>query len=41
MKMVIDLLDQISQAEPEGVGATARAARELLRRGIVEYSSVS
>lgn len=41
MKMVIDLLDQISQAEPEGVGVTARAACELLRRGIVEYSSVS
>jgi ATP-dependent RNA helicase HelY len=40
MKMVIDLLDQIGGAAPEGVGATARRARDLLARGIVDRSSV-
>ncbi|WP_225733602.1 DEAD/DEAH box helicase [Pseudoclavibacter sp. CFCC 13611] len=40
MKMVIDLLDQIGAAQPDGVGAVARSAKDLLLRGIVEYSSV-
>ena len=39
-KQAIDLLDQISMVADAPVGATARAALEDIRRGIVAYSSV-
>ena len=40
-KQVIDLLDQLGQAAPAGATrTTARRAVDLLRRGVVAYSSV-
>jgi ATP-dependent RNA helicase HelY len=42
MKQLIDLLGQIAVADAGGeLGKTARAAVDLLRRGVVAYSSVS
>jgi len=43
MKQLVDLLDQISDAAPEGspVRATATRAVSALRRGVVAYSGVS
>src|SRR3954469_5306009 len=43
MKQLIDLLDQISDAAPEGspVRATATRAVAALRRGVVAYSAVA
>jgi ATP-dependent RNA helicase HelY len=41
MKQLIDLLGQLAVADAGGeLGATARAAADLLRRGVVAYSSV-
>jgi ATP-dependent RNA helicase HelY len=40
VKQVIDLLDQIAAAAPEGVARTARSAAESMRRGVVAYTSV-
>ncbi|NYI04001.1 DEAD/DEAH box helicase [Allostreptomyces psammosilenae] len=42
MKQIIDVLGQIAEAAPEGgsVRPTARKAVDLLRRGVVAYSSV-
>jgi ATP-dependent RNA helicase HelY len=42
MKQLIDLLDQIAAAAGrDPLGATARAAIDALRRGVVAYSSVA
>jgi len=42
MKQLIDLLGQLAVAEAGGeLGKTARAATDLLRRGVVAYSSVT
>jgi len=43
MKQLIDLLDQLEDAAPEGspVGGTARQAVRTLRRGVVAYSGVA
>ena len=43
MKQLIDLLDQVSDAAPEGspVRATATRAVSALRRGVVAYSAVA
>ena len=40
-KQTIDLLDQLSVVADGNVGRTARAALDLIRRGIVAYSSVA
>jgi ATP-dependent RNA helicase HelY len=40
-KQSIDLLDQLSVVAEPPVGATARAALDLIRRGIVAYSAVA
>ena len=41
MKQLIDLLGQLAVADAGGeLGSTARAAADLLRRGVVAYSSV-
>ena len=40
-KQTIDLLDQLSMVADAPVGPTARKALELIRRGIVAYSSVA
>jgi ATP-dependent RNA helicase HelY len=40
-KQTIDLLDQLSVVAEPPVGATARAALDLIRRGIVAYSAVA
>ncbi|HEY9351174.1 MAG TPA: hypothetical protein VIP75_10810, partial [Acidothermales bacterium] len=44
-KQVIDLLDQVGQAVDRDAGspvpATARAAVQALRRGVVAYSSLA
>jgi ATP-dependent RNA helicase HelY len=41
MKQLIDLLGQLAVADAGGaLGKTARAAVDLLRRGVVAYSSV-
>jgi ATP-dependent RNA helicase HelY len=41
MKQLIDLLGQLAVADAGGeLGKTARAAADLLRRGVVAYSSV-
>src|SRR3954447_15048366 len=42
MKQVIDLLDQVADAAPEGspVGSTAATGVRALRRGVVAYSGV-
>jgi len=41
MKQLIDLLGQLAVADASGeLGKTARAAADLLRRGVVAYSSV-
>jgi ATP-dependent RNA helicase HelY len=39
-KQVIDLLDQVTAAADGEVAATARAAADSMRRGVVAYSSV-
>ncbi|MCY7324892.1 MAG: RNA helicase, partial [Microbacteriaceae bacterium] len=39
-KQTIDLLDQLSMVADAPVGPRARKALELIRRGIVAYSSV-
>jgi ATP-dependent RNA helicase HelY len=43
VKQLIDLLDQIAVAAPDrdGVAATARAAIDAMRRGVVAYSAVT
>jgi ATP-dependent RNA helicase HelY len=42
MKQLIDLLGQLAVADADGeLAATARAAADLLRRGVVAYSSVA
>jgi ATP-dependent RNA helicase HelY len=43
IKQLLDLLDQVSKAAPEGsrTGATARDAVAKLRRGVVAYSGVN
>ncbi len=40
-KQTIDLLDQLSVVADGNVGRTARSALDLIRRGIVAYSSVA
>jgi ATP-dependent RNA helicase HelY len=40
VKQLIDLLGQLAVADDRELGATARAAVDLLRRGVVAYSSV-
>jgi ATP-dependent RNA helicase HelY len=40
VKQVIDLLDQVAVAADGDVAATARAATDAIRRGVVAYSSV-
>jgi len=40
-KQTIDMLDQLSVVADSPVGSTARAALDLVRRGIVAYSSVA
>ena len=40
VKQLIDLLDQIAAADPQ-LAATARAAIDAMRRGVVAYSSVA
>jgi ATP-dependent RNA helicase HelY len=43
VKQLLDLLDQVTKAAPEGsrTAATAREAVGKLRRGVVAYSGVS
>jgi ATP-dependent RNA helicase HelY len=42
MKQLLDVLDQVADAAGDGpVRANARRAGELLRRGVVAYSSVT
>ena len=41
MRQLIDVLGQVAVAAGEPLAATARAAAESLRRGVVAYSSVS
>jgi ATP-dependent RNA helicase HelY len=38
---VVDLLDQISIVADAGLGGTARAAIDAVRRGVVAYGSVA
>ena len=40
-KQVVDLLDQISIVADAGLGGTARAAIDAVRRGVVAYGSVA
>ena len=40
-KQIVDLLDQLSIVADAELGATARAALDAVRRGIVAYGSVA
>jgi ATP-dependent RNA helicase HelY len=40
MRQLLDLLDQLAKVAPADVAAASRSAVDLLRRGVVAYSSV-
>ena len=41
VRQFIDLLDQIASVPSGDLGATARAAIDALRRGVITYSAVT